>query len=76
MLYIRPSEVLRRKQYLAISILVAVWDAVTTKTVVNCFQKYKISIESQKATVAEDDNPFIDLVKKIKNLGSIQLDFV
>ena len=54
----------------------AVWDAVTTKTVINCFQKYKISIESQKATVAEDDNPFIDLVKKIKNLGSIQLDFV
>lgn len=61
---------------LAISILVAVWDAVTTKTVVNYFPKYKISIGIQKAIIAEDDDPFMDLVKEINNLGSIQLDFV
>ena len=39
-------------------ILVAPWDAVTTKTVLNCFQKSKISGETQKAAIGEDDDPF------------------
>ena len=38
--------------------LVASWDAVWTKTVLNCFRKSKILSESQKAAKAEEDYPF------------------
>ena len=43
---------------------------------VNCFRKFKISRESQKVTIAEDDNPFKELEEKIQNLLSIQPDLV
>ena len=42
----------------------------------NCFRKFKISSESQKVTIAEDDNPFKELEEKIQNLLSIQPDLV
>ena len=48
--------------------LVAALDAVTTKAVVNCFRKSKISSESQKAAIAEDDDPFTELEQKMKHL--------
>ena len=42
----------------------------------NCFRKFKISSESQKVTIAEDDNPFKELEEKIQNPLSIQPDLV
>ena len=56
--------------------LVAAWDAVTSKTVVNCFRKSKILSKSQKAAIAEGDGPFKELEEEIKNLHSIELDLV
>ena len=47
-----------------------------TKTVVNCFRKSKILSESQKALIAEDDDPFKELEEEIENLISIQPDIV
>ena len=41
--------------------LVAAWDAVTTKTLVNCFRKSKISSKSQKTVITEDDDLFKEL---------------
>lgn len=56
--------------------LVASWKAVTTKTVVNCFQKSKISSKNQKATIAEGDDPLKELDEETENLHSIQPDLV
>ena len=57
-------------------ILVAAWDAVTTKMVLNCFQKSKVLSENQKVVIAEDDDPFKELEEEIENLHSIELDLV
>ena len=38
--------------------LVAAWDGVTTKTVLNCFRKSKISSDGQKAAIVEENDPF------------------
>ena len=38
--------------------LVAVWDAVKTKTVAHCSRKSKILSESQRGTIAEEDDLF------------------
>ena len=56
--------------------LVSAWDAVTTKTVVNCFRKSKISVQSQNAAITDDDNPFKELEEEIENLRSVQPDLV
>ena len=48
--------------------LVVAWDAVTTKTVVNCFRKTKISSESQKAAIAEVNDSFKELEREIESL--------
>ena len=52
--------------------LVVAWDAVTTKTVVNCFRKSKISSESQKAAIAEVNDSFEKLEEEIEDVHSIQ----
>ena len=52
--------------------LVVAWDAVTTKTVVNCFWKSKISSESQKAAIAEVNDSFEKLEEEIEDVHSIQ----
>ena len=57
-------------------ILAADWDAVTTETVVNCFQKSRISSESQNVATAEGDDSFKELVEDIENLHSIRPDLV
>ena len=54
--------------------IVAAWDVVTTKTVVNCLRKSKILSESQKTAVDEDNDPFKDLEEEIENLNLIELD--
>ena len=67
-----------RKIYLLLRIqmFVAVWDAVTIKTVVSCSRKSKIASESQKAAVAEDDDVFKELEEVTENLPSIQEDLI
>ena len=37
------------------------WEKVTTKTVLNCFEKAGISKEKQSEAVLDADNPFKDL---------------
>ena len=54
--------------------LVASWDAVWTKTVLNCFRKSKILSESQKAAKAEEDYPFKE--EDIENQRLVQPDLV
>ena len=82
MLHVRLSKVLGKKLLSKLSLiqrmlmLVAGWDAVMTKTVVNCFRKSKILSESQESEIVEDDDPFKELEEKIENLLSIQLDLV
>ena len=56
--------------------LVAAWDAVTTKTDVNRFRNSKISSESQEAAIVEDDDPFKALEEEIENLLLMQLYLV
>ena len=45
---------------LEMQMLVAAWDAVMTKTVVNCFGKSKISRENQKKDVSNDQDDVIE----------------
>ena len=47
--------------------LVVAWVAVTTKTVVNYFRKSEISIESQKAAIAEVNDSFKELEREIES---------
>ena len=51
--------------------LVAAWDGVTTKFVLNCFWKSKISSEKQKATISEENDAFKELEGEIENVRSI-----
>ena len=48
--------------------LVAVWDAVTTKTVANRFWKSKKLSEIQKVAIAKDDDPFNKFKEDVENL--------
>ena len=61
---------------LGMQMLVAAWDAVTTKTLVNCFRKSKISSKSQKTVITEDDDLFKELEEEIEFLHSVQADLV
>ena len=61
---------------LGMQMLVAAWDAVTTKTLVNCFRKSKISSKSQKTVITEDDDLFKELEEEIEFLHSVQPDLV
>ena len=61
---------------LGMQMLVAAWDAVTTKTLVNCFRKSKISSKSQKTVITEDDNLFKELEEETEFLHSVQPDLV
>ena len=56
--------------------LVAVWDAVKTKTVAHCSRKSKILSESQRGTIAEEDDLFKELEEAIENIRPIEPDFV
>ena len=52
--------------------LAAAWNTVTTKIVVNCFRKIKLLNETQKVTIAEDNDPFKELEEEFENQRSIQ----
>ena len=76
MLCVRLSEVLRKKALPKTQTFVAVWDAVTTETVVNCLRESKISSESKKTAISEKNDRLKELEEEIENLHSIQPDFV
>ena len=54
--------------------LVSAWDALSTQTIVNCFQKSGISTESQETT--EDDDPFRELQDQIGDICSFQPNLI
>ena len=56
--------------------LVSAWDALSTQTIVNCFQKSGISIESQETAIAEGDDPFRELQDIIDDLCSVQPNLI
>ena len=49
-------------------ILEVAWEKITTKTVVNCFEKAGISKEKQSEALLDADNPFKDLQKQLDKL--------
>ena len=54
--------------------LAAAWNTVTTKIVVNCFRKVKLLNETQKVTIAEDNDPFKEWKKSLRT--SVQFNRV
>ena len=52
-------------------VLIAALDVMATKTIVNCFQKFKISKERQKEAISEDSNLFEEMEEEIEKLRSI-----
>ena len=52
--------------------LVSAWNALSTQTIVNCFRKSGISIESQETAIAEHDDPFRESQVEIGDLPSVQ----
>ena len=53
----------------AMQILDVAWGKVTTKTVVNCFEKAVISKEKQSEAFLDADDPFKDLQEKLDKLA-------
>ena len=56
--------------------LVSAWNAPTTETIVNCFRKAGIFAENQHAAIAEEDDPFKDLLDEIDALRTVQPDLI
>ena len=50
---------------------IAALDVMATKTIVNCFQKFKIFKERQKEAISEDSNLFEEMEEEIEKLRSI-----
>ena len=46
------------------------WEAVTKETVINCFKKAEINSDVQEAAIADSDDSFKDLQKKLNELKS------
>ena len=53
----------------AMQILEVAWGKVTTKTIVNYFEKAGISKEKQSEALLDADNPFKDLQEKLDKLA-------
>ena len=56
--------------------LISASDALSTETIVNCFQKSGIFTESQETAIVEDDDPFLELQDKIDDLRSVQPNLI
>ena len=52
--------------------LVSVWDALSTQTIVNCFRKSGISTESQETHIVRVDDLFLELRDEIDDLRYVQ----
>ena len=57
-------------------IWVSAWNAVSTETIVNCFQKAGISTANQETAIAGEDDLFKDLQNEIDALRNLQPDLV
>ena len=51
------------------------WRKVTTKTVVNCFEKAEISKEKQSEALLDADDPFKDLQEQLEKLALYNPEF-
>ena len=56
--------------------LVSAWNAVSKKTVVNCFKKSNISQSNQQTAVNDDDNLFKSLQEDLKKLHDLDNDAI
>ena len=56
--------------------LVSAWNALTSKTIVNCFRKAGISAENQDAAIVEEDDPLKYLQDEIDVLQTVQPDLI
>ena len=52
--------------------IVSVWDALSTQTIVNCFRKSGISTESQETHIVTVDDLFLELRDEIDDLRYVQ----
>ena len=57
-------------------ILVSSWEAVSARTIVNCFRKAGITSEAQNAAITDADDPFSDLKESLQQLHDIDPDMV
>ena len=74
---VKKKKTLPKVQLLqGMQMLVSVWDALLTQTIVNCFQKSGISTESQETAIAEVDDPFRELQDEIHDLRSVQPNLI
>ena len=60
----------------AMQMLDLVWGKVTTKTVVNCFEKAGISKEKQSEALLDDDDPVKDLQEQMDKLAVYNPEFL
>ena len=51
------------------------WGKVTTKTIVNCFEKAGISKEKQSEALLDADDPFNDLLEQLHKLAVYNPEF-
>ena len=56
--------------------LVSSWNAVSKKTIVNCFKKSNISQSNQQAAVNNDDDPFKSLQEDLEKLHELDNDAI
>ena len=50
----------------ALQLLVSAWNEVSQTTIVNCFQKAKISEKGQTIAINNEDDPFKEINKNLK----------
>ena len=56
--------------------LVSSWNAVSKKTIVNCFKKSSVSQSNQQATVNNDDDPFKSLQEDLEKSHELDNDAI
>ena len=56
--------------------LVSSWNAVSKKTIANCFKKSNISQSNQQAAVNDDDNQFKSLQEDLEKLHELDNDAI
>ena len=60
----------------AVQILDLAWEKVTTKTVVSCFEKARISKEKQSEALLDADDPFKDLQEQLDKFAIYNPEFL
>ena len=57
-------------------VLFQTWDAPSTQMIMDFFQKSGISTENQETTIAEDNDPFRELLDEIDDFRSVQPNLI